>query len=45
VYNPFVEELIAAPQNLVRSMVSYRLSPLSKVVSMGYMASAHKPAG
>jgi SAM-dependent methyltransferase len=41
--NRFVRGLIAAPQEAVRSRLSYRLSPLSKVASLGYMAVATKP--
>lgn len=42
--NAVVRGLIAAPQQLVRSRVGYRMSPLSRAASLGYMAVARKPA-
>jgi SAM-dependent methyltransferase len=42
--NRIVDLAIAAPQEAVRGAVSYRLSPLSRIATLGYMASAHKPA-
>ena len=42
--NRVVRALIAAPQVALRSRLSYRLSPLSRAASLGYMAVAAKPA-
>jgi SAM-dependent methyltransferase len=39
--NGATNALLAAPQELVRSSVRCRLSPLSRAASMGYMAAAH----
>lgn len=41
--NRLARTLIAAPQDLVRSRLSYHLTPLSRAASLGYMAVAHKP--
>jgi SAM-dependent methyltransferase len=41
--NRFVRALIAAPQDLVRTRLSYRLTPSSRTASLGYMAIARKP--
>jgi SAM-dependent methyltransferase len=41
--NRFTRAVIASPQDLVRSRLSYRLTPLSRAASLGYMAVAHKP--
>lgn len=41
--NRAVRALVALPQRAVRSKVSYRLTPLSRAASLGYMASARKP--
>lgn len=38
-----VRALIAGPQDLVRSKLSYRLTKLSRAASLGYMAIAHRP--
>lgn len=43
--NRAVTRMIAAPQEAVRSHVSYRLSPLARIASLGYMAAASKPDG
>jgi SAM-dependent methyltransferase len=43
--NRVLDGLVAWPQVLVRSRVSFRLTALSKVASLGYMASARKPLG
>lgn len=43
--NRLVAGLLAWPQELLRSRVSHKLSPLSKIASLGYMAAAHKPDG
>jgi SAM-dependent methyltransferase len=40
--NRLLDAMIAAPQEAVRGRVSYRLSPLSRVASLGYMAVAEK---
>jgi hypothetical protein len=40
--NRVLNGLIAAPQEAVRARVSYRLSPLSRIASLGYMAVAEK---
>jgi len=42
--NGLVRGVIAGPQDLVRTRLSYRLTRLSRAVSLGYMAVAHKPA-
>lgn len=41
--NRLVRALLAGPQDVVRSRLSYRLTRLSKAASLGYMAVAHKP--
>jgi SAM-dependent methyltransferase len=41
--NRLIDAALAAPQEAVRSRVSYRLSPLSRIASLGYMAAAQKP--
>jgi SAM-dependent methyltransferase len=41
--NRVVDALIAAPQEMLRSRISYRLSKLAMVASLGYMAVARKP--
>jgi hypothetical protein len=41
--NRIVDAVIAAPQEAMRTRVSYRLSPLSRIASLGYMAAAQKP--
>lgn len=41
--NRLVRGLLAGPQDLVRSRVSYRLTRLSRAASLGYMAVARKP--
>jgi SAM-dependent methyltransferase len=41
--NRLVRTLIAAPQDLVRTRLSYRLTPSSRAASLGYMAIARKP--
>jgi SAM-dependent methyltransferase len=38
-----VRALIAGPQDLVRTRLSYRLTRSSRAASLGYMAIAHKP--
>ena len=42
--NGLVRAVLAGPQDLVRSRVSYRLTRLSRAASLGYMAVASKPA-
>jgi SAM-dependent methyltransferase len=41
--NRITDAAIAAPQEAARSRVSYRLTALSRIVSLGYMAAAQKP--
>lgn len=41
--NRVVRALLAGPQDLVRSRVSYRLTRSSRAASLGYMAIARKP--
>jgi hypothetical protein len=41
--NRLVRALIATPQDLVRTRLSYRLTPASRAASLGYMAVARKP--
>ena len=41
--NRLVRALLAGPQDLIRSRVSYRLTRLSRAASLGYMAIARKP--
>jgi SAM-dependent methyltransferase len=41
--NPAIAAAIAFPQEIARGFVSYRLSPVAQVASMGYMAAAYKP--
>lgn len=40
--NTLVRRLIAWPQQLLRSRITYRMTGLSRAASLGYMASAHK---
>ncbi len=42
--NRVVRALLAGPQDLVRSRVSYRMTRSSRAASLGYMAVARKPA-
>jgi len=42
--NRLVRAILAAPQDVIRSRLSYRLTRLSRAASLGYMAVAHKPA-
>jgi SAM-dependent methyltransferase len=42
--NRLVRAVLAGPQDVVRSRLSYRLTRLSQAASLGYMAVAHKPA-
>ncbi|MEP7017984.1 MAG: class I SAM-dependent methyltransferase [Actinomycetota bacterium] len=42
--NPMVRAALAAPQDAVRSRLSYRLTRFSRAASLGYMAVAHKPS-
>ena len=37
-----VRAVLAGPQDLIRSRLSYRLTRLSRAASLGYMAIAHK---
>jgi SAM-dependent methyltransferase len=41
--NQLVRGMIALPQEVVRSRISYRMTPLSRAASLGYMAVARKP--
>jgi SAM-dependent methyltransferase len=41
--NRLVRALIAGPQDLIRTKLSYRLTRSSRAASLGYMAVAHKP--
>ena len=41
--NRSVRAVLAGPQDLIRSRLSYRLTRLSRAVSLGYMAIARKP--
>lgn len=41
--NRLVAGLLAWPQESVRALTSYRLSPLARIASLGYMAAAVKP--
>jgi SAM-dependent methyltransferase len=43
--NRITDTIIAAPQEAIRTKVSYELSPLARIASLGYMAAAHKPTG
>jgi SAM-dependent methyltransferase len=38
-----MNSIIAGPQEALRTRVSYRLTPLSRIASLGYMACARKP--
>jgi SAM-dependent methyltransferase len=42
--NRLLQALIAAPQEAMRTRVSYDLSPMARIASLGYLAAAHKPA-
>jgi hypothetical protein len=42
--NRIIRALIAAPQEAVRSRVSYRSTKLSRAASLGYMTVARKPS-
>jgi len=41
--NRLVRALLAGPQDVVRTRLSYRLTRLSSAASLGYMSVAHKP--
>jgi SAM-dependent methyltransferase len=42
--NPLVRNVIALPQEAIRSRVSFRPTSLSRAASLGYMAVGQKPA-
>jgi SAM-dependent methyltransferase len=42
--NRLMRAVLAGPQDVVRSRLSYRLTRLSRAASLGYMAVAHKPS-